>query len=111
MATSPKGKIALVPFPFSDLSKAKLPPAVVLSSLEKGDLILCRITSNPYSDPLALKITDLNFVEGSLKRISYVRPGKLFTSSDKLIENYAGTLNAKKIDEIIESVIRLLRQQ
>ena len=37
----------LVPFPFSDLSQAKLRPAVVLADAGRGDWILCQITEQP----------------------------------------------------------------
>jgi mRNA interferase MazF len=48
------GKVVLVPFPFSDLSKSKLRPAVVLASVGRGDWILCQVTSSPYGDPRAI---------------------------------------------------------
>lgn len=109
MGASAVGKVVLVPFPFSDLSNAKLRPAVVLAGTEKGDLILAQITSNPYSDSLAIEISDNHFEEGSLKRVSYVRPGKLFTSSENLLKKYVGTLNQTIHKEIIETIIRILR--
>ncbi|TMA37231.1 MAG: MazF family transcriptional regulator, partial [Deltaproteobacteria bacterium] len=46
MGTSPAGSVVLVPFPFSDLSKSKLRPTVVLAEGGRGDRILCQITSN-----------------------------------------------------------------
>ena len=48
MVTPAAGTVVLVPFPFSDLSQAKLRPAVVLADVGRGDWILCQITSNPY---------------------------------------------------------------
>jgi hypothetical protein len=33
------GSVILIPFPFSDLSSTKLRPAVVLTTLDKGDCI------------------------------------------------------------------------
>ena len=50
------GAIVLVTFPFSDLSQAKLRPAVVLARAGKGDWILCQITSNAYADSLAIEL-------------------------------------------------------
>lgn len=47
MGAPAAGSVALVPFPFSDLSRAKFRPAVVLAAIERGDLMLCQITSNP----------------------------------------------------------------
>jgi mRNA interferase MazF len=44
------GQVVLVPFPFSDLSQAKMRPAVVLADAGRGDWILCQVTSNPYGD-------------------------------------------------------------
>jgi hypothetical protein len=46
-----KGAIVLVRFPFSDLSRTKLRPAVVLADAGRGDRVLCQVTSKPYGDP------------------------------------------------------------
>ncbi len=55
MVTPSAGGIVLVPFPFSDLSQAKLRPAVALADAGRGDWVLCQVTSNPYGDPRAAK--------------------------------------------------------
>ena len=70
------GSVVLVPFPFSDLSEAKLRPALALADSGRDDWILCQITSNPYSDPRAVELTDADFDTGSLRLTSYARPGK-----------------------------------
>ena len=44
------GQVVLVPFPFSDLTRTKMRPAVILAEAERDDWILCQITSNPYGD-------------------------------------------------------------
>ncbi|MGH7865787.1 MAG: hypothetical protein ACREQB_12410 [Candidatus Binataceae bacterium] len=67
-------------FPFSDLSQAKLRPAVVLAGAGRGDWILCQVTSKPYADARAIKLEDASFATGSLRVTSYARPGKLFTA-------------------------------
>ncbi len=61
MVSPSAGSVVLVTFPFSDLSQAKLRPAVVLAKANKNDWILCQITSNAYSDPRTVKLTDDNF--------------------------------------------------
>jgi mRNA interferase MazF len=104
------GSVVLVPFPFSDLSQAKLRPAVVLANAGRDDRILCQITSNPYGDPDAIRMTDDEFASGSLRRISFARPGKLFTANDNLIVSRIGTLNHAAFERIIESVITILRK-
>ncbi len=80
MVTPSEGSVVLVRFPFSDLSSFKLRPAAVLAFSGRNDWILCQITSNPYSDPRAIRIDGSDFEIGSLQRVSYARPGKLFTA-------------------------------
>ncbi|MFZ1831248.1 MAG: hypothetical protein WAU27_00410, partial [Pseudomonadales bacterium] len=41
--------------------------------------IACQITSNPYADRFAVTIEEADFLDGNLARISFARPGKLFT--------------------------------
>jgi mRNA interferase MazF len=41
VVTPAAGMAVLVPFPFSDLSQAKLRPAVALADVGRGDWILC----------------------------------------------------------------------
>lgn len=94
------GTVVLVPFPFSDLSATKLRPALVLAEAGMGDWILCQITGNPYSDPRALKLIVADFSVGSLSRVSYVRPGKLFTAHESLILQQMGRLRTAKFSEI-----------
>jgi len=62
------GSVVLVPFPFSDLSQAKLRPAVVLADAGRGDWILCQVTSNQYGDPRAVPLVEEDFSSGSLGR-------------------------------------------
>ena len=65
------GAVVLISFPFSDLSRSKLRPAVVLASVSRGDYVLCQVTSNPYADPNAVELKEEDFREGSLQRVSY----------------------------------------
>ena len=110
MVSPAVGKVILVPFPFSDLSKSKLRPAVVLADAGRGDWVLCQITSNPYGDPNALVIRDKDFAEGSLRTTSFARPGKLFTASSGLMISEVGMLRADMAEQIINTIIELLRR-
>src|SRR5712691_9636240 len=95
VVTPSAGGIVLVPFPFSDLSQAKLRPAVVLADAGRDDWILCQVTSNPYGDPRAVHLTPSSFSSGSLRSDSYARAGKLFTASRELMVTQVATLNAE----------------
>jgi mRNA interferase MazF len=57
-----------------------LRPAVVLADAGGGDQILCQITSKPYGDAGAVELDPTAFASGSLRVVSYARPGKLFTA-------------------------------
>jgi mRNA interferase MazF len=110
MGAPSTGSVVLVTFPFSDLSQTKLRPAVVLARVSRSDWILCQITSNSYSDSRAIEITDGSFNSGSLRLISYARPGKLFTGNDRLVVASVGQLRAEVFKEVVEAVVGLLRE-
>ncbi len=102
------GLVVLVPFPFSDLSQAKLRPAVVLANAGKGDWILCQVTSNPYGDPRAITLASTSFRTGSLSVTSYARPGKLFTANQALMTAQVGSLNDETVKNIVDAIISIL---
>lgn len=108
MVTPAAAKIVLVPFPFSDLSKTKLRPAVVIADAGRGDWILCQITSNPYGDSSAIKITDESLASGALCVTSYVRPGKLFTANFDLIVAELGIIRREMFEIILKGVVRII---
>ena len=110
MVAPSAGAVVLVTFPFSDLSQAKLRPAVVLAKANKNDWILCQITSNAYSDSRTVKLSDDNFNSGSLRLVSYARPAKLFTANAKLIDAQVGRLTNETLKQIIEAVSELLHE-
>lgn len=86
------GSVILLPFPFSDLSRSKIRPALVLASAGRGDWILCQITSKPYADPRAVRLDSMDFYSGGLNLVSYVRPAKLFTANEALMIETIGAL-------------------
>jgi mRNA interferase MazF len=108
VVTPTVGSVVLVPFPFSDLSEAKLRPALVLADSGRDDWILCQITSNPYADPRAVELTDADFGTGSLRVTSYARPGKLFTASSSLMVSKVGNLSQATLRSIVQTVVDLL---
>ena len=110
MVTPAAGSIVLDPFPFSDLSQAKLRPALVLADAGRNDWILCQLTSNPYSDPHAIILSDGDFQRGSLQVTSFARPGKLFTGSSRLIVAEVGVLRPAVAKRIVDAVINLLQR-
>jgi mRNA interferase MazF len=108
MDASAAGSVVLVIFPFSDLSHAKLRPALVLARAGHEESILAQITSRPYADSQAFKITDQDFLSGSLRAISYVRPAKLFTAHTSLIKAEVGRLKPDVLCTVIHHVVNIL---
>lgn len=109
MVAPAAGGIILVPFPFSDLSQAKLRPAVALADAGRDDWILCQVTSNPYGDARAVHFTASSFNTGSLRSDSYARPGKLFTASRDLMVAEVAVLNGDAHQRLIDAVVRILK--
>ncbi len=109
MGSLAAGSVVLVPFPFSDLSRSKLRPAVLLANAGRGDFILRQVTSNAYADERAVALGPSDFAQGSLQRMSYARPGKLFTANDSLVVDHVGMLHSKTRDQIVDRIIEILR--
>jgi len=109
MGLPSKGTIVLIRFPFSDLSKSKLRPALVLAVTNKDDFILCQITSKDYGDSKSVKLNESDFKIGSLQKVSFVRYTKIFTANNSIIYSEFGKLEDRKFDNIISSLIEFLK--
>ena len=110
MVTLSPASIVVIPFPFSDLSGSKLRPAVVLAETGHNDWLLCQITSNPYIDSTAIRLTNDNLTKGSLSKISFARPMKLFTANANLIEKRIAILDDETFSTILTATIASLKQ-
>ncbi len=110
MGTPTEGSVVLVPFPFSDLSQSKRRPAVVLANAERGDWILCQVTSKSYANARAVDLTDNDFEHGSLRLISYPRPAKLFTAPESLFVSEVGGLCAGSLKRITDEVVSVIQR-
>lgn len=99
--------VVLVSFPFSNLKGKKIRPALVLAQVEFDNLILCQITSKPYSSKIAIKIEKADFTQGGLPVISYIRPDKLFTADASIIKGIVGKLKASTKAKITHKIIKI----
>ena len=101
------GSVVSVKFPFSNLKGQKIRPALVLAEVEFGNLILCQITSKPYTSKIAISIKSKDFAKGNLPVVSFVRPDKLFTADTAVIKDVVGLLTPKMKNKILKSVREL----
>jgi mRNA interferase MazF len=102
------GEVILLPFPFSDLARNKIRPALLLAEATRGDWIVCQITSNPYADPTAIPLADTDFTTGGLQRLSHIRPTKVFTANATLFLAIAGTVNHQTLTAARATLIQAL---
>lgn len=98
------GSVVLVTFPFSNLKGQKVRPALVLANVEFNNLILCQITSKPYTSKMSICLKSTDFTTGGLPIISYVRPDKLFTADTTIIKKTVGQLTAPTKDFVLHNV-------
>src|SRR6266571_8903536 len=105
MARFVSGEVVVVPFPFTDLSSAKVRPALVLASLSRGDVILCQITSQAAGHPEAVPILLSDFeLGGTLRRASFALPHRIVTANEVCVRRAVGKLKTDKLNQIRERV-------
>ena len=111
MVTPGPASVVVIPFPFSDLSGTKLRPAVVMAEAGHGDWLLCQVTSNPYSDPQAIRITTNELQKGTLTSdASFARPVKLFTANESVMAKRVAILKDEIFTAILTATIETLRR-
>jgi len=106
-----KGKIVLVPFPFTDLTAAKLRPALVIYEGEK-DVVTAFISSKVPSelsevDVLITKNHD-GFRKAGLKADSVIKFDKIVTVLKDLIVGELGELDEELRQEVNQKLERIL---
>lgn len=105
-----KGDIVVVPFPFSDLSRSKRRPALVVQHFDGEDLLLAQITSKTVRDHFTIPLNENEFESGSLNKPSNIRPNKLFTCSKNLILYKIGSLKTSKMTFVAESIAEIIKE-
>ena len=98
------GSVVLVTFPFSNLKGQKVRPALVLANVEFNNLILCQITSRPYTSKISISLKPADFATGGLPIISYVRPDKLFTADTTIIKKTVGQLITATKNSVLKNI-------
>ena len=105
------GDIVWAPFPFSDLSQAKLRPVLIVADVRDGrerDWIVCEITSGRASHAREIPITSGDMKSGRLRRRnSRVRPDRLTTLDEGIFQRTIGRLTDTKLAEITAAVRNL----
>ena len=95
-----RSDIVQIPFPFSDLSRQKCRPVLILSTPDIfGDFLAAAITSQAgHADAVLLQDDDL--VEGRLPKASWVRASKLFSLNRDSVVVTLGSLKPDAFERI-----------
>lgn len=105
-----KGKIILIPVPYTDLTAAKLRPALVIFE-GRRDLIVAAITtsmSNIFPEwDVIIDDNDQCFHETGLKAASVLKLTKISTVSKDLAEGELGEIGGDLRDDINKKLRRI----
>ena len=104
-----KGKIVLIPFPFTDLTATKLRPALVLYEGEK-DVVVAFISSRTDKPkPIDITINEKNveFKQTGLKLTSTIKLDKVATISKDLIIGEIGEIGPKLKKEVNRKITEI----
>lgn len=102
------GAIVTARFPYSDLTDWPVRPVVVLANAGPQDWVLGQVTSNPYTDTLAIELTNESLALGFLRNVSYFRPNKLFTGSEDLILRPVARLKPEVFNRLLDATMDIL---
>ncbi len=108
-----KGDIVIIGFPFSDLSRTKKRPALIISNdtvNKTGDYLMVQVTSKIRNDSLTLPINKTDFVNGKeLPLQSCIRLHKIFLLNESLIISKNTAVTPGFLDSTIEKITQLLK--
>lgn len=102
-----KGDVVIIPFTFTDNSNKKLRPAIVVTDQMRKDIVLCQITSRPVNDDYAIPLSNIDFLQGTLRQDSWIRVNKIFTMDVQDILKVIGTIDTNKRIEIQDKLLEL----
>ncbi len=104
--------IVLINFPFSDLSGAKVRPALVLSNNQynqkKLDAVVLAITSNLSQSEYKVIVESKDLDNGKLPIKSAVRIDKPFSISQNKVLKIQCKLNIEKFEEVKNAILKLI---
>ncbi len=109
MAGYLKGDVVLAEVIFTDLSQSITRPAYIVANLTGDDLILCQITKRKCSDKYCIGINKSNFTSGGLRLDSTIRPNKIFTVENSLIDKKIGHLEDSVVNEVTQKLIEIIK--
>ena len=101
-----KFDIVLVDFPFTNLTKTKKRPALVVKSLEGHNTILCQITTKRRPIQKYEVYLSKELCKGNISFNSFIYLDMIFTLHKNLVYQKIGEVSNIKVREIINNKIK-----
>lgn len=102
--------IVLLPYPFTDLQRTKVRPALVVSNdflnKKSNDCVMLPLTSIVKDEPFSILIFDNDLSSGKLLKPSCIKVNKIFTVEKRLIVMKIGTLNNEAFEKIKSELMK-----
>jgi mRNA interferase MazF len=94
------GDVLLIKFPFTNLSKSKKRPVLVVKDEnELNDIVCFQITSDETQFHI-LKIQNEHFIDSKLTLKSYIKYDKCFTLNTQIVDKKIGKVNDKLLETL-----------
>ncbi len=107
-----QGEIVLIPVPFSDLTKRKQRPVLIISNNRYNslteDIVVVAITSQLKDLDYSVIIESKDLSTGILKVTSAVKADKIYTLSKQIIVKKFGQVNPDVLEEIRKKIKALI---
>ena len=105
--------IILIKFPFSDLSGAKVRPALVISNNQYNtknlDTVVLAMTSNLFKSEYKVIVESKDLDNGSLPVKSAIRVDKPFSVLQSKVLKIQGKLNITKFKAVENTILKLIK--
>jgi mRNA interferase MazF len=75
------------------------------------DLILCQITSKYHAGTGSIPLYPHDMSTGVLKDLSYIRPDKLFTADEAMIQYTLGHVNNIIIKTVVDVIVSIIQSK
>jgi mRNA-degrading endonuclease toxin of MazEF toxin-antitoxin module len=106
-----RGDILKIKFPFSDFTRGKIRPALVISDEEMhkttGDIMLIQITSKERNDKYSIPILETDTLK-PLPLRSYIRPHRIFVAEHTMISGKITRMKSAKYKAVVEAIIAII---
>lgn len=105
------GCVAVIPFPFTDLSSHKRRPVLVLTAPDTMGDVICMAVTSKAQHGRSVAIRPGDFATGTLPVASFIRADKVYTLSTSLVVREVGCLHREALERALAVLCDVLQPQ